>query len=35
MIMRGRQLTQNGRTSFILAGLAVIFCFGMFLVIVL
>jgi hypothetical protein len=35
MIMRGPQLTQNGRTSFTLGGLVVIFCFGMFLVIVL
>lgn len=35
MIKRGFFLTENGRTSLILAGLAVIFCFGLFFMVVL
>jgi hypothetical protein len=35
MIKRRSLLTENGRTSLILATLAVIFCFGIFFMIVL
>lgn len=35
MIKRGLPLTANARTSLILAGLAVIFCFGVFTMILI